>query len=126
MSTTLDSASPDTAQPAVVKAADLLAEAARTGAACPPVRTLFDDGGDLETAYAVQQLNVRRAQAVGRRIVGRKTGLTSASVQRQLGVDHPDFGALFADMAVADGGRVPSGLLPQPTVDLATQPKAAS
>ncbi|MEX3099449.1 MULTISPECIES: 2-keto-4-pentenoate hydratase [unclassified Streptomyces] len=117
MSTRLDNASPDPVPPAVVKAADLLAEAARTGASCPPVRTLFDEGGDLETAYAVQQLNVRRAQAVGRRIVGRKVGLTSVSVQRQLGVDQPDFGALFADMAVADGGRVPPGRLLQPKVE---------
>lgn len=117
MSTRLDNASPDTVPPAVVKAADLLAEAARTGLSCPPVRTLFDEGGDLETAYAVQQLNVRRAQAAGRRIVGRKIGLTSVSVQRQLGVDQPDFGALFADMAVADGGRVPPGRLLQPKVE---------
>ncbi|SPF06335.1 2-keto-4-pentenoate hydratase [Streptomyces sp. MA5143a] len=117
MSTRLESASPDTVPPAVVTAADLLAEAARTGAACPPVRTLFDEGGDLETAYAVQQLNIRRAQAAGRRIVGRKIGLTSVSVQRQLGVGQPDFGALFADMAVADGGRVPAGRLLQPKVE---------
>jgi 2-keto-4-pentenoate hydratase len=116
VSTRLDNASPDTVPPAVVKAADLLAEAARTGLSCPPVRTLFDEGGDLETAYALQQLNVRRAQAV-RRIVGRKIGLTSVSVQRQLGVDQPDFGALFADMAVADGGRVPPGRLLQPKVE---------
>jgi 2-keto-4-pentenoate hydratase len=112
-----DSVRPDAAPPAVVKAADLLAEAARTGAACPPVRDLFDDGGDLETAYAVQQLNVRRDLDVGRRIVGRKIGLTSPAVQRQLGVDRPDFGALFADMAVPDGGEVPVGRLLQPKVE---------
>ncbi|WP_343243895.1 fumarylacetoacetate hydrolase family protein [Streptomyces sp. SID13726] len=103
--------------PAVVKAADLLAEAARTGAPCPPVRQLFEDGGDLQTAYAVQQLNVRRGLDAGRRIVGRKIGLTSAAVQRQLGVDQPDFGALFADMAVPDGGEVAVGRLLQPKVE---------
>ncbi|WP_406444367.1 fumarylacetoacetate hydrolase family protein [Streptomyces sp. NBC_00631] len=102
---------------AVVKAADLLAEATRTGVACPPVRELFDDGGDLETAYAVQQLNVRRGLDAGRRIVGRKIGLTSTAVQRQLGVGRPDFGALFADMAVPDGGRVAGGRLLQPRVE---------
>ncbi|WP_200308146.1 2-keto-4-pentenoate hydratase [Streptomyces adelaidensis] len=117
MSTVLDGIRPDAAPPAVIKAADLLADAARTGAACPPVRDLFDDGGDLETAYAVQQLNVRRGQDAGRRIVGRKIGLTSVAVQRQLGVDRPDFGALFADMAVPDGGEVPAGRLLQPKVE---------
>jgi 2-keto-4-pentenoate hydratase len=100
----------------VIKAADALVEAARTRAACPPVRTLFDDD-DLETAYAVQQLNVRRGQDAGRRIVGRKIGLTSVAVQRQLGVDQPDFGALFADMAVPDGDDVPVGRLLQPKLE---------
>ena len=117
MSTVLDGVRPDAAPPAVVKAADLLADAARTGAACPPVRDLFDDGGDLENAYAVQQVNVRRGLDAGRRIVGRKIGLTSVAVQRQLGVDRPDFGALFADMAVPDGGEVPAGRLLQPKVE---------
>ncbi|MFE6823276.1 2-keto-4-pentenoate hydratase [Streptomyces sp. NPDC057690] len=116
MSTVLDGVRADAAPPAVTEAADLLAEAARTGAACPPVRTLFDDG-DLGSAYAVQQLNVRRAQAAGGRVVGRKIGLTSTAVQRQLGVDRPDFGALFADMAVPDGGEVPAGRLLRPKVE---------
>ncbi|MCI3270778.1 2-keto-4-pentenoate hydratase [Streptomyces cylindrosporus] len=107
---------PHAASPAVVKAADLLEEAARTRAACPPVRTLLD-AGDLEAAYAVQQVNVRRALDAGRRIVGRKIGLTSTAVQRQLGVDQPDFGALFADMAVPQGTEVPAGRLLQPKVE---------
>ncbi|SEE98899.1 2-keto-4-pentenoate hydratase [Streptomyces sp. 3213] len=116
MSTVPDGAHPDAGSPAVVKAADLLAEATRTGVACPPVRDLLDGGG-LETAYAVQQLSVRRGLDAGRRIVGRKIGLTSPAVQRQLGVDRPDFGALFADMAVPDGGEVPVGRLLQPKVE---------
>ncbi|MFJ2887304.1 2-keto-4-pentenoate hydratase [Streptomyces sp. NPDC087305] len=116
MPTVPDGARPDAVSPAVVKAADLLAEATRTGVACPPVRDLLDVP-DLATAYAVQQLNVRRGVAAGRRVVGRKIGLTSPAVQRQLGVDQPDFGALFADMAVPDGGEVPVGRLLQPKVE---------
>ncbi|MFJ9248421.1 2-keto-4-pentenoate hydratase [Streptomyces sp. NPDC101776] len=116
MSTVPDGARPDAVSPAVVKAADLLAEATRTGVVCPPVRDLLDGGG-VETAYAVQQLNVRRGVDAGRRIVGRKIGLTSPAVQRQLGVDQPDFGALFADMSVPDGGEVPLGRLLQPKVE---------
>lgn len=103
-------------QPAVTKAADTLTEATRTGIACPPVRSLFADG-DIDAAYAVQQLNVRHGVAAGRRPVGRKIGLTSPAVQRQLGVDRPDFGALFADMAVAEGSPVPAGRLLQPKVE---------
>lgn len=117
MSTVPDGVHPDPVSPAVLKAADLLAEATRTGVPCPPVRDLFEEGADLRTAYAVQQLNVRRGSDAGRRIVGRKIGLTSVAVQRQLGVDQPDFGALFADMAVPDGGTVPAGRLLQPKVE---------
>jgi 2-keto-4-pentenoate hydratase len=117
MPNTLDDRHPDSAATAVVKAADLLAEASRTGIACPPVRDLFDGGGDLETAYSVQQLNIRREVAAGRRIVGRKIGLTSPAVQRQFGVGSPDFGALFADNAVPDGDEVAAGRLIQPKVE---------
>ncbi|MEU3935972.1 2-keto-4-pentenoate hydratase [Streptomyces sp. NPDC029044] len=116
MSTPPDRVPADAVPPAVAKAADVLAEATRTRAACPPVRTFFDDG-DLTSAYAVQQLNVRRGLDAGRRIVGRKIGLTSPAVQRQLGVEQPDFGTLFADMAVPDGGEVAAGRLLQPKVE---------
>ncbi|MFK4105749.1 2-keto-4-pentenoate hydratase [Streptomyces sp. NPDC019531] len=110
---------PSTESPpaAVVRAADALADAARTRVPCPPVRALLP-GGCLVDAYAVQRLNVERAlQQQDRRIVGRKIGLTSPAVQRQLGVDQPDFGALLSDMAVPDGGTVPVGRLLQPKVE---------
>ncbi|MET8408496.1 fumarylacetoacetate hydrolase family protein [Streptomyces sp. NPDC005195] len=98
------------------KAADALWEAERVGVPCPPVRDLFPDG-DTASAYAVQRINIERRLTAGRRIVGRKIGLTSPAVQRQLGVEQPDFGALLSDMAVADGGIVPHGRLLQPKVE---------
>ena len=102
--------------PEVSKAADALLEATRTGVVCPPVRTYLADG-DIGAAYAVQRVNVGRGVAAGRRIAGRKIGLTSPAVQTQLGVDQPDFGMLFADMAVADGDVVATGRLLQPRVE---------
>ncbi|POX36157.1 2-keto-4-pentenoate hydratase [Streptomyces sp. Ru73] len=107
---------PDDPPPAVVKAADILAEAARTGVACPPVRGLLP-ADDVAAAYAVQRLTVERELAAGGRIVGRKTGLTSPAVQAQLGVDSPDFGTLLAAMAVPEGTPVPAGRLLQPKVE---------
>ncbi|MFC9842910.1 2-keto-4-pentenoate hydratase [Streptomyces sp. NPDC060223] len=100
----------------VTKVADVLAEATRTGTPCAPVRALLPDG-DIETAYAVQRLHVERSVIAGRRLVGRKIGLTSPAVQRQLGVAQPDFGALFADMAVSEGTPIAAGRLLQPKVE---------
>jgi 2-keto-4-pentenoate hydratase len=98
------------------QAAQRLLHAARTRTPCAPVRDVLPDGS-AATGYAVQHILTRAALADGRRIVGRKVGLTSPAVQRQLGVDQPDFGVLFDDMAVADGGVVDSGLLLQPKVE---------
>ncbi|MFD8557475.1 2-keto-4-pentenoate hydratase [Streptosporangium canum] len=100
----------------LVEAADRLLEAARTGRPCPPVRETLP-GRTAETGYAVQEINTRRALHDGRRLVGRKIGLTSQAVQRQLGVDRPDFGMLFADMAFLDGLPIPTGRFLQPRAE---------
>ncbi|WP_420383445.1 2-keto-4-pentenoate hydratase [Novosphingobium sp.] len=72
---------------------------------------------DVAGAYAVQTLNTRFWQAQGRRIVGRKAGLTARAVQMQLGVDQPDFGVLFEDMRIADGGHLDPATCLQPKVE---------
>jgi 2-keto-4-pentenoate hydratase len=97
-------------------AAALLAEAAATGRAIAPLRERLQQA-DQDGAYAIQELNTQRGLAAGRRLVGRKIGLTSLAVQAQLGVDQPDFGMLFADMAVGDGEPVALGRLLQPKVE---------
>jgi len=108
---------PMAASEAVIRAAaERLRRAAETGVPTGPVR---DDipAGDVAAAYAIQKVNTDHALASGRRLVGRKIGLTSKVVQKQLGVDSPDFGMLFADMALADGDEVPAGGVLQPKVE---------
>jgi len=87
---------------AVAAVARRLYDAAASGVPIEPIRGALPED-DLDAAYAVQQINTDRAIAEGRRLVGRKIGLTSLAVQQQLGVDQPDFGMLFADMALSDG-----------------------
>lgn len=99
----------------IASAADML-HAAAQGSPIPPVRDRFS-APSMEDGYAIQAYNTRRALAAGRRLVGRKIGLTSPAVQRQLGVGQPDFGMLFADMAVGDGEPIARGRLIQPKVE---------
>lgn len=100
----------------VEAAADRLELAARTGVGCAPVRDILG-ATDIASAYAVQETVIRRRVAAGARIVGRKIGLTSSAVQRQLGVDQPDFGVLLDDMDVSAMPEVPVGRLLQPKAE---------
>jgi 2-keto-4-pentenoate hydratase len=93
-----------------------LAEAERTVTPIAPLSET-DAGLTIEHAYAIQRHNVERRVAAGARIVGRKIGLTSAAMQRQLGVTEPDFGALLDDMLVEDGDAVATSALIAPKVE---------
>lgn len=100
---------------AVAAAAGRLRQAADTGIPCAPVRDVLPMS--LAAGYAVQQVLTAEACAAGRIVVGRKIGLTNPKVQAQLGVDQPDIGVLFQDMAVADGGTVDVVRLMQPRIE---------
>ncbi|WP_325050863.1 2-keto-4-pentenoate hydratase [Actinomadura spongiicola] len=95
-------------------AAERLRGAYTDGAPCAPVRDLITT---VDDAYAVQDALTGTWLAAGRRLAGRKIGLTSRAVQEQLGVDSPDFGMLFADMAVPDGAEIPAGAVLQPRAE---------
>ncbi len=101
---------------AAQQVADKIFEAHRLGKPCAPVRDLFPEGA-LDHAYAAQEINTRRWLDSGRRLVGRKIGLTSLAVQKQLGVDQPDYGMLFDDMAIPDGWEIGRKQLIQPKVE---------
>ncbi len=102
---------------AVTVAADRLWEAAASGIPCDPIRDLIAPG-DVTSAYAVATRNTTRViEERGWRPCGRKIGLTSPAVQRQLGVDRPDYGVLFAELAHISGEAVPLDGLLQPKVE---------
>ena len=97
-------------------AADRLRRAEVSRVSCAPIRDLIDPL-DLNGAYAIQELNTTVRLASGGQIVGRKIGLTAKAVQAQLGVDQPDFGIMYADMAVPTGGSITWNKVMQPKVE---------
>lgn len=98
-------------------AAQHLRAASQSGVPCSPVREILGTESDVELAYAVAQHNVNLDIAAGRRVSGRKIGLTGAAIQQQLGVSQPDYGTLFADMCIADGQTISAGRLLQPRAE---------
>lgn len=108
---------PRAVDPGPIEAAAVrLAAAQQSRIPCAPVRNLIGPA-DIEAAYRVQTHNVDKGLARGRRLSGRKIGLTSPAVQQQLGVDQPDFGVLFGDMHWPHDIDVDTARLLQPRIE---------
>lgn len=97
----MSSLSPDQAQ----AFADALYEARRTRVPIDPFTEAMPDLV-MEDGYDVQQRLVTRLLDDGEQICGYKLGLTSAPMQKLLGVDQPDFGPVFASTVHRDGSAV--------------------
>lgn len=91
-------------------------EAYQNKRTCQPIRQHLN-ARDIAGAYAVQEANTVRWLAEGRRMSGRKIGLTAKVVQKNAGIDQPDYGMLFSDMEIADGDVIASGTLFQPKAE---------
>lgn len=102
-------------QDAVAKARALY-EARRTRVPIPP---FTDDDPSLGMAdgYAIQKELVPLLLADGDRIVGYKVGVTSAAMQKLIGIDSPDYGPVFASTVYADGDTIPLDKFIQPKVE---------
>ena len=98
------------------RAAELLRQAQATKTPIAPLRETFT-AFTADDAYPVQHINLEHAVKSGARIVGRKTGLTAKAVQKQLGVDQPDFGTLTAEMCFGDSEEIPWGQVLQPKAE---------
>lgn len=100
----------------IATAAEVLWNADEHKTVCPPVREIIGDS-DIDTAYEVQKVNVKKRLASGETIVGKKIGLTSFAVQKQLGVDQPDYGMLFSSTEINNNGTVDFSALMQPKAE---------
>lgn len=101
---------------AVSEAVVRLESATATSTPCPPVRDLLG-ATDMDLAYQVQRQLAEHRIRGGARVVGRKIGLTSEAVQKQLGVDSPDFGILFDDMRRTGDEAIDTDTLLQPKIE---------
>jgi 2-oxo-hept-3-ene-1,7-dioate hydratase len=72
----------------------------------------------IDDAYAIQRTWMHAKLEAGRRLIGRKIGLTSRVMQQSLGIAEPDYGALLDDMVFADGADVPVERFIRPRVEV--------
>jgi len=91
---------------AVAELAAELAEAHRTRAVIPRITRRYPEA-TVEDSYAIQGVWRDRNLAAGRRLVGRKIGLTSKAMQSATGITEPDYGVIFDDTVWENGAVVP-------------------
>jgi 2-keto-4-pentenoate hydratase len=84
------------------KAAVTLLGAYASRAPVPPLTATYP-GISVDDAYAIQLAQVTAWTAAGAVVKGHKVGLTSAAMQKQLGVTQPDFGVLLDNMFLPEG-----------------------
>ncbi len=82
--------------------ADELVAAAVTRVPVPLLTARYPEM-TVEDSYAVQSLWRARNEAAGRKLVGRKIGLTSRAMQVATGITEPDYGLIFDDMVLENG-----------------------
>jgi 2-keto-4-pentenoate hydratase len=100
----------------VSEAAGVLLGAYSSGIPVAPLTARYP-GLTLDDAYAIQQAQVAAWTAGGAVVKGHKVGLTSAAMQRQLGVDQPDFGVLTDSMFLPEGVTADYGKFLQPKAE---------
>ena len=86
--------------------ADELAEADRTHGVIPRITARYPEA-TVEDSYAIQGVWRDANVAAGRRLVGRKIGLTSKAMQQATGITEPDYGVMFDDTVYDSGAEIP-------------------
>ncbi len=100
----------------IKEAAQALSSATRD---CKPIDPLTEtyQGITLDEAYRIQLKNVEMRVAEGRKVVGKKIGLTSPAMQEMFNLTEPDYGHLLDDMLVYQGAGVRVSRMLQPRVE---------
>jgi len=98
---------------------DIAAELLAAYASRVPVEPLTSRYDDLtlEDAYQIQLIQVARWLGQGAQVKGHKVGLTSAAMQKQMGVTSPDFGHLLDGMFWLEHEPIPAKRFLQPRAE---------
>ncbi|MFV0393729.1 MAG: 2-keto-4-pentenoate hydratase [Coprobacillaceae bacterium] len=93
---------------------DKLYESQKRHKAIPPISSTHNI--DVIDAYQIQLNNIERNVLEGRKISGKKIGLTSLPMQEMFNVNEPDYGHIFSDVDFTNK-TVDSRLFLQPKVE---------
>lgn len=75
-------------------------------------------GVDVEDAYEIQLVNIRRRREAGALVYGHKVGLSSPVMQQMMGVDEPDYGHLLDDMVCREDAPIPAARYCYPRIEV--------
>ena len=91
----------------ITRLADELAVADREHTVISRITARYPEA-TVEDSYAIQGVWRDRQIAAGRRLVGRKIGLTSRAMQLATGITEPDYGVMFDDTVHDSGAVIPA------------------
>ena len=93
------------ARDTITEIADELAQADRAHGTIPRITARHPEAS-VDDAYTIQGIWRDKNLAAGRRLVGRKIGLTSRAMQQATGITEPDYGVIFADTVHSTGAAI--------------------
>lgn len=101
----------------IQEAAEYLHRAERERVQVQPITHRYP-GLAMNDAYEIQKAWMRLKLSEGRRVIGRKIGLTSRAMQKAMQIDEPDFGTLLDDMWFTDEQTISAAQFLDPRVEV--------
>ena len=101
----------------VAAAATALYQAELDNVPTTPISETYPDA-DVDDAYRISMAVTERKVKAGRIVKGHKIGLTSKAMRSLTGATEPDYGTLFDNWFVLEGGPVPRSLMNEPLVEI--------
>lgn len=100
----------------IADAAGRILHAYETRTPISPIVDDFPEAG-ISDAYRIQQEQVQHWLAAGDAVKGHKVGLSSAAMQRQMGVHQPDYGHVLAGMFHLEQQPIDTSAFLQPRIE---------